>query len=66
MVWIKKLGKSKVGKKNINGWIIVDKPTGITSTAVVNKIKWAFDAKKSRTRGYFRSKCHRHISNRSR
>lgn len=41
------MGKSKVGKKNINGWIIVDKPTGITSTAVVNKIKWAFDAKKA-------------------
>ena len=36
-----------MGKKNINGWIIVDKPTGITSTAVVNKIKWAFDAKKA-------------------
>jgi tRNA pseudouridine55 synthase len=43
---MKKLGKAKVGK-NINGWIIVDKPTGITSAAVVNKIKWAFDAKKA-------------------
>ena len=31
---------------NISGWIIVDKPTGITSTGVVNKIKWAFNAKK--------------------
>ena len=24
--------------QNINGWIIIDKPTGMTSTAVVNKI----------------------------
>ena len=40
------MGNSKAGN-NINGWIIVDKPTGITSTAVVNKIKRAFGAKKA-------------------
>ncbi len=40
------MGYSKAGN-NINGWIIVDKPTGITSTAVVNKIKRAFGAKKA-------------------
>ena len=40
------MGNSKAGN-NINGWIIVDKPTGITSTAVVNKIKRAFGARKA-------------------
>jgi tRNA pseudouridine55 synthase len=37
---------SKRKGKKINGWIIVDKPAGITSTGVVNRIKWAFNAKK--------------------
>jgi len=37
---------SKSKGSNISGWIIVDKPAGITSTGVVNKIKWAFNAKK--------------------
>ena len=40
------MGNSKAGK-NINGWMIVDKPTGITSAAVVNKIKWACGARKA-------------------
>ena len=40
------MGNSKVGH-NINGWIIVDKPAGMTSTTVVNKIKWAWGAKKA-------------------
>ncbi|MFT6931946.1 MAG: tRNA pseudouridine55 synthase [Paracoccaceae bacterium] len=33
--------------RDISGWIIVDKPAGPTSTAVVNKVRWAFDAKKA-------------------
>lgn len=33
--------------RNISGWVIVDKPARITSTAVVNKIRWAFDAQKA-------------------
>ena len=37
---------SKRKANNISGWIIVDKPAGITSTGVVNKVKWAFNAKK--------------------
>ena len=40
------MGNSKA-RNNINGWIIVDKPTGMTSTAVVNKIKWACGARKA-------------------
>ena len=31
----------------ISGWLVVDKPAGVTSTAVVNKVKWAFDAQKA-------------------
>lgn len=33
--------------RDISGWLVVDKPAGITSTAVVNKVKWAMDAKKA-------------------
>ncbi|OWJ76378.1 tRNA pseudouridine(55) synthase TruB [Haematobacter genomosp. 1] len=33
--------------RNISGWLVVDKPAGITSTAVVNKVRWALDAKKA-------------------
>ncbi|MDV7272050.1 tRNA pseudouridine(55) synthase TruB [Thioclava sp. A2] len=33
--------------RDISGWLIVDKPAGITSTAVVNKVRWALDAKKA-------------------
>ena len=33
--------------REISGWVIIDKPAGITSTAVVGKVRWAFDAKKA-------------------
>ncbi|MEO1639656.1 MAG: tRNA pseudouridine(55) synthase TruB [Pseudomonadota bacterium] len=33
--------------RDISGWLVVDKPAGITSTAVVNKVRWAFEAKKA-------------------
>ena len=33
--------------RDISGWLIVDKPAGITSTAVVGKVRWALDAKKA-------------------
>lgn len=33
--------------RDISGWLVVDKPAGITSTAVVNKVRWAMDAKKA-------------------
>jgi tRNA pseudouridine55 synthase len=33
--------------RDISGWLLVDKPAGMTSTAVVNKVRWAFDAKKA-------------------
>ncbi|MEM9061819.1 MAG: tRNA pseudouridine(55) synthase TruB [Pseudomonadota bacterium] len=31
----------------LHGWLLVDKPAGITSTAVVNKARWAFQAQKA-------------------
>ncbi|MCP5087869.1 MAG: tRNA pseudouridine(55) synthase TruB [Rhodobacteraceae bacterium] len=34
-------------KRRVDGWLVVDKPTGMTSTAVVNKVKWALNAKKA-------------------
>jgi len=40
------MGRTKKGRA-ISGWLIVDKPAGITSTAVVNKVKWAFSAQKA-------------------
>ncbi len=33
--------------RDISGWLIVDKPAGITSTSVVNKVRWALNAKKA-------------------
>ena len=33
--------------RDISGWLVVDKPAGLTSNAVVNKVKWAFNAKKA-------------------
>ncbi|MBO9407595.1 tRNA pseudouridine(55) synthase TruB [Shimia sp. R9_1] len=40
------MGRKRKGR-DISGWLVVDKPAGMTSTAVVNKIRWAFDAKKA-------------------
>lgn len=31
----------------VSGWLVVDKPAGVTSTAVVNKVKWALSAQKA-------------------
>lgn len=33
--------------RDISGWVVIDKPAGPTSTAVVNKVRWAFDAQKA-------------------
>ncbi|MFV0333358.1 MAG: tRNA pseudouridine(55) synthase TruB [Tropicimonas sp.] len=33
--------------RDISGWVIVDKPSGPSSTAVVNKVRWAFEARKA-------------------
>ncbi|MEE9455500.1 MAG: tRNA pseudouridine(55) synthase TruB [Paracoccaceae bacterium] len=40
------MARRKKGRA-VHGWLVVDKPLGITSSAVVNKAKWAFDAQKA-------------------
>lgn len=40
------MGRRRKGR-DISGWVIIDKPAGITSTSVVNKVRWAFQAKKA-------------------
>ena len=37
----------KLKGRNISGWLLVDKPAGMTSTVVVNKVKWALNANKA-------------------
>ncbi|MDR9484292.1 MAG: tRNA pseudouridine(55) synthase TruB [Sediminimonas sp.] len=33
--------------RDISGWLVVDKPTGVTSTSVVGKVRWALNANKA-------------------
>ena len=40
------MGRRRKGR-NISGWLLVDKPAGVTSTTVVNKVKWALNANKA-------------------
>lgn len=40
------MGRQRKGR-DISGWLVVDKPAGPTSTAVVNKVRWALGAKKA-------------------
>lgn len=40
------MGRKRKGRE-ISGWVILDKPAGPTSTALVNKLRWAFDAQKA-------------------
>ncbi len=40
------MGRKRKGR-DISGWLVIDKPAGMTSTAVVNKVRWAMDAKKA-------------------
>lgn len=40
------MSRTKKGRA-LSGWLVVDKPAGVTSTAVVNKVKWALSAQKA-------------------
>ncbi|MCV2894828.1 tRNA pseudouridine(55) synthase TruB [Lentibacter sp. XHP0401] len=40
------MGRKRKGR-DISGWLVVDKPAGPTSTAVVNKVRWALNAAKA-------------------
>ena len=41
------MGRRRKNGRDISGWLVINKPTGITSNAVVNKVRWAMDAKKA-------------------
>src|SRR5690554_8202763 len=32
--------------RNVNGWLVIDKPSGVTSTDVVNRVRRLLDARK--------------------
>jgi len=40
------MGRKRKGR-DVSGWLIVDKPAGPSSTAVVNKVRWALGARKA-------------------
>ena len=41
------MGRRRKNGRDISGWLVINKPTGITPNAVVNKVRWAMDAKKA-------------------
>lgn len=42
----KPMARRKKGRA-VHGWVVVDKPEGVTSTQVVGRVRWAFDAQKA-------------------
>ncbi|KNG94855.1 tRNA pseudouridine(55) synthase TruB [Pseudaestuariivita atlantica] len=40
------MGRTRKGRA-ISGWLVIDKPAGLTSTAIVNKVRWAMNAQKA-------------------
>lgn len=40
------MGRTKKGRR-LSGWLVVDKPVGLGSTDVVNKVKWLLKAQKA-------------------
>jgi len=40
------MGRGRKGR-DVSGWLVIDKPAGITSNAVVNKVRWAYGARKA-------------------
>jgi tRNA pseudouridine55 synthase len=40
------MGRRRKGR-DLHGWLVVDKPAGLTSAAVVGKARWALDARKA-------------------
>ena len=41
------MARRKPKGRPLDGWLIIDKPPGLTSTDVVNRVKRAFDAQKA-------------------
>ena len=46
-IFVKTSSMKRTKHKNINGWLIIDKPQGLTSTDVVNQTRRLFDANKN-------------------
>lgn len=40
------MGRKRKGRP-VHGWLVIDKPAGVTSTAVVSKVRWALGAAKA-------------------
>ncbi|MEM9716316.1 MAG: tRNA pseudouridine(55) synthase TruB, partial [Pseudomonadota bacterium] len=40
------MGRKRKGER-IHGWLVVDKPAGVTSSTVVNKLRWLLNAQKA-------------------
>ena len=40
------MARRKKGR-DVSGWVVVDKPSGMSSTNVVSKVRWAFNANKA-------------------
>ncbi len=45
MKWVTTMARNRKGQP-INGWVVVDKPLGLTSTQVVGRVRRVFDARK--------------------
>ncbi len=41
------MGRSRKKGQNITGWLVLDKPLGMTSTQALGKVRWLLDAKKA-------------------
>ena len=41
------MGRRRRSGKAINGWVILDKPVGMTSTSAVSTVRRMFDARKA-------------------
>ncbi|PWE29401.1 tRNA pseudouridine(55) synthase TruB [Maritimibacter sp. 55A14] len=41
------MGRRRNKGRDISGWLVVDKPAGVSSSAVVNKARWALGARKA-------------------
>jgi len=45
MKWVTTMARNRKGQP-VNGWVVVDKPLGLTSTQVVGRVRRVFDARK--------------------
>ena len=41
------MSRRKLRGRPLDGWLVIDKPAGLTSTDVVNRVRRAFDAQKA-------------------